>query len=410
MNAPRDKGHRATGGPQEDQESQQQDSAPSPVDVGLTEAAFQELLTKAAPYFDIRLVTADSMPAFLCVEAGESETLPNVAAVEELIKFYSTPLPFASSQPDPIGAPKLGRGKSQKSLAMVDVAREILEEIQPATVRAVCYRLFVLKLIKSMAKSETSKVSKQLTWAREQGRIPWEWIVDETRAPERIAQWDDPESIMLAAAKQYKKDYWETQANRVEVWSEKGTVRGTLAPVLEKYRVTFRVMHGYGSATAIHDIAEETARHDKPLTVLYVGDWDPSGMNMSEIDLPARLARYGGKAKIIRIALDESDVDDDTELPWFEAQDKQGDSRYEWFVESYGRRCWELDALPPPELRARVEAKIVALLDMDAWNHVAHIEAVELESMANGVASFARVVSKSISRQVTKYSDRGDQA
>lgn len=303
-------------------------------------------------------------------------------------------------------ARKRGRGKSQKSLALIDAAHDILEEIQPATVRAVCYRLFVLKLIKSMAKSETGKVSKQLTWAREVGLIPWEWIVDETRAPERVAQWHDPESIMRAAAQQYKKDYWEPQAHRVEVWSEKGTVRGTLAPVLEKYRVTFRVMHGYGSATALHDIAEDTASNAKPLTVLYVGDWDPSGLHMSEVDLPERLGRYGGKAHIVRVALDESDVDHDTELPSFEADTKQGDSRYEWFVKNYGSRCWELDALSPPELRERVEAEIVALLDMDAWEHVAHIEAVELDSMASGVAAFGRAVSKSISRQVPKYSPK----
>ena len=73
------------------------------------------------------------------------------------------------------------------------------------------------------------------------------------------------------------------------MWSEKGTVRGTLAPVLNKYGVTFRVMHGYGSATALHAIAEASAVSDKPLTVLYVGDWDPSGLHMSEIDLPDRL-------------------------------------------------------------------------------------------------------------------------
>lgn len=333
----------------------------------------------------------------------ENDEAPAAAAAEASGNTEQTPRGAAS-----FCNKRGGRGKSQKSLDLIDAARDILEEIQPATVRAVCYRLFVQKMIKSMSKIETGKVSKQLTWAREQGIVPWEWIVDETRAPERIAQWSDPASIMKAAAQQYMKNYWEAQPNRVEVWSEKGTVRGTLAPVLEKYRVTFRVMHGYGSATAIHDIAEETARHDKPLTVLYVGDWDPSGMNMSEVDLPDRLARYGGRATIIRVALDESDVDDDTELPGFEAHERQADSRFDWFVENYGWMCWELDALPPPDLRERVEARIVDLLDVDAWNHVARIEAVELESMANGVAAFERAVKKSISRQVSKYSDRGD--
>jgi hypothetical protein len=41
----------------------------------------------------------------------------------------------------------------------VDAAVTILQEIQPASVRAVCYRLFTLGIIDSMAKSETNKVS-----------------------------------------------------------------------------------------------------------------------------------------------------------------------------------------------------------------------------------------------------------
>ena len=50
------------------------------------------------------------------------------------------------------------------------------------------------------------------------------------------------------------------QPVRVEVWSEKGTVRGVLAPILDEYGVGFRVMHGFSSATTVHDIAEERWR------------------------------------------------------------------------------------------------------------------------------------------------------
>ena len=184
-----------------------------------------------------------------------------------------------------------GRGKSKASLQLIDAAIRILEEIQPASVRAVCYRLFVEKLIPNMSKGSTDKVSKQLVYARENGLLPWAWVVDETREAERISTWDNPEEIIAAAVNGYRKDYWTMQPNWVEVWSEKGTIRGTLAPVLRKYGVTFRVMHGYGSATALHGIATETADNDKALTVLYVGDWDPSGMQMSEIDIPGRLQR-----------------------------------------------------------------------------------------------------------------------
>jgi hypothetical protein len=54
--------------------------------------------------------------------------------------------------------------------------------------------------------------------------------------------------------------------------------------VLEQYGVGFRVMHGFSSATVVHDIADD--RDARPLTALYVGDWDSSGLYMSVLDLP----------------------------------------------------------------------------------------------------------------------------
>ena len=58
------------------------------------------------------------------------------------------------------------------------------------------------------------------------------------------------------------------------------------------YAVGFRVLHGFSGATTIYDVAQDD--DGRELIVLYVGDFDPSGMFMSEQDLPARLAKYGG--------------------------------------------------------------------------------------------------------------------
>ena len=143
------------------------------------------------------------------------------------------------------------RGISKDSHRLIDASYQILEEIRPATVRAVCYRLFTMEIIPNMSKNSTGKVSKRLVYARENGLIPWEWIVDETREAERVSLWDNPDQIISSSIKGYRRDYWQDQPKRVEVWSEKGTVRGTLCPILEKYGVTFRAMHGYSSATVI---------------------------------------------------------------------------------------------------------------------------------------------------------------
>jgi hypothetical protein len=152
------------------------------------------------------------------------------------------------------------RGKSKKSLELTESCSEILSEIQPATVRAVCYRLFALRLLKSMRKNDTNKISRLLTDAREKALIPWEWIVDETREAERVAGWENPKAYIEVVKRAYRRDHWALQPERVEVWSEKGTVRGMLAPVLQEYGVTFRVMHGYASATTVRQVVMEHIR------------------------------------------------------------------------------------------------------------------------------------------------------
>lgn len=114
-----------------------------------------------------------------------------------------------------------------RKLELIQASYDILEEIEPATVRAVCYRLFTAGIIPDMSERSTGKVSRQLTWARENDELPWEWIVDETRTPERVSSWADPKSYIRAVKRSYRKDLWRDQDNKVEVWSEKGTVRGT---------------------------------------------------------------------------------------------------------------------------------------------------------------------------------------
>lgn len=274
-----------------------------------------------------------------------------------------------------------GRGKSRHTLQLVDAAHGILDEIHPASIRAVCYGLFTAGITASMAKSETNKVSVQLTWAREQGIIPWHWIVDETREPERVSAWENAADYVEVVKRSYRRDRWHDQPTRIEVWSEKGTIRGTLAPVLNEYGITFRVMHGYGSATAIYQAAQDSLSSDKPLTVFYVGDWDPSGLHMSEEDLPHRISEYGGTIQLERLALIASDTR--SGLPSFNVETKAKDPRFGWYRIRYGLRCWELDALSPVILRDRVEQAIVDRLDLDAWKRAEVAETAERDSLTS---------------------------
>jgi hypothetical protein len=272
---------------------------------------------------------------------------------------------------------KKPRGMAKASVDLIDAMYSIAEAAQPITGRGVGYKLFTAGLIPSMATNEMAKVYRLLRIAREQDEIPWGWIVDETRALERVSTWSDPAEYARCVARSYRRDFWDQQPNRVEVWSEKGTIRGVLKPVLDHYAVGFRVMHGFTSATAVNDMAED--KDGRYLIVLYVGDFDPSGLFMSAVDLPKRLAEYGADhVRLVRVALTQ---DQTVGLPSFAASDKRKDPRYRWFVERYGERCWEIDAMDPRDLRDCVEEWIKSLIEPTAWARCETVNAAELESL-----------------------------
>lgn len=283
------------------------------------------------------------------------------------------------------------RGQSLESLQLITAASGILAEIQPASVRAVCYKLFTRGHITSMSKNETNRVSRLLTRAREEDNIPWEWIVDETREAKRPATWANPKEFAAAAQRSFRRDRWQHQPVHVEIWSEKSTIHGILAPVLKQYAVTFRVFHGYASATSIYEVAQESQDQESPFIALYVGDWDPSGLHMSESDLPARLKRYDGSIDLRRIALCEDDLPG---LPSFDLGTKRQDPRWQWYHETWARHhgpsCWELDALDPRELRTRVEDSIVSHIDWNAWERCGRAEEAEQESLALVLAKWGK--------------------
>jgi hypothetical protein len=289
-----------------------------------------------------------------------------------------------------------GRGRSQATKDLIATIVEIARRIQPCSVRALAYQLFNRKLIRSMATIDTRKVSRLCTIAREEGTLPWSWIVDASRREQCVPTWDDPDAYVDFVQGFYRKNKWDDQPLHVAVWSEQGTVEGTLRPVLRKQEVPFQILHGWSGATPIRDAAQAALRRGKRTLILYVGDYDPSGMGMSELDLPKRLARYASDdpsedidiedarkilddlgIEIRRIALTKADTERLGKSTRFPAKDKKDDPRYEWFVENYGEWCWELDALDPNDLRSRVEEEIQAVLDRESWDRYVAVERAE---------------------------------
>jgi hypothetical protein len=314
-------------------------------------------------------------------------------------------------------AARRGRGRAQATLSLIEAMVEIAGEIQPCSVRALAYQLFNRKLIPSMALKSTRKVSELSVIAREEGTLPWEWIVDPTRAEEEVETYADPAAYARVVQRSYRRNKWRDQPRHVGVWSEKATVAGTIRPVLDQYEVPFQILHGWSGATPVWDAAQANLYRGKETLIFYIGDYDPSGLFMSEVDLPKRLARYsldpGDKGidledaladlegiglEIRRIALTRADTEALGPATRFPASSKagtatkKGDSRYRWFVRNHGHWCWELDALSPNDLRDRLESAIDAELDHTSWDRYVRVEEAEREAivaMCQGLGSIS---------------------
>ena len=276
------------------------------------------------------------------------------------------------------------KGLTAKTKEIIDACYEIAQERQPISVRGVCYCLFELYgLIPDMSKASTNKAGVALRKAREMGAIPWEWIVDGSRGGHtyNYGGWDSPADYAetLTAINRYRKDYWDAQPLHVEVWSEKETIAGVIEPVLQKWAVDFKNFRGFNSASNMHLEAERSANSDKLVVALYCGDFDPSGMFMSEVDLPARLGCYGGDVVIRRVALRREDT---VGKLGHDVAEKAKDRRINWWHENgYGPRFWELDGMDPRDLRQRLDHEIAELVDMDAWERSQSTEAAERQAV-----------------------------
>ena len=261
-------------------------------------------------------------------------------------------------------------GRQAKTQNIIDQARAILQDYHPMTVRQVYYQLVSGQVIENN-RSAYQAVSNALVDARLEGLISWEWIEDRLRRPRQIAMWKDPAHFALVA-QQYKRNVWHTQPRYLEVWLEKDALSGIFEDVLEAYGVTLNVGRGYDGWSSIRNAAERYGPGENR-TILYYGDFDPSGDDMVR-SLGVRLEALGSHPTIIKVALSMEDV---TRYNLPPNLTKPTDSRRAAFVEKNGDVSVELDALRPDVLEASLRAEIEKLMDMSALQATQEQEAKE---------------------------------
>ncbi len=148
---------------------------------------------------------------------------------------------------------------------------------------------------------------------------------------------------------------------------------GIFEDVLSPYGVTLNVGRGYDGWDSIHNAATRYGDKGKAVSVLYFGDFDPSGEDMVR-SLIERLESLDCEPEIIKCALTREDIERYQLPPDFA---KKTDTRAAAFVAEHGDIAVELDALPPEVLRNRLTEEIVARMDLAALKKLMALEKKE---------------------------------
>jgi hypothetical protein len=270
-----------------------------------------------------------------------------------------------------------------KTVRIIEAAHEILAAHHPMTVRQVYYRL-VSGLVIENSLSAYKAVSNALVDARREGLVPWEWIEDRLRRPRRVSMFRDLADFAEAAARAYRRDVWASQPGYIEVWLEKDALSGIFEDVLWPYGVTLNVGRGYDGWDSIHNAAGRFGNGDG-VTVLYFGDFDPSGEDMVR-SLEERLADRGAEPEIVKVALTAKDVRRHRLPP---ALTKITDTRRKAFVARHGDISVELDALPIEVLRARIVEEVERRMDLRALQRVRAVEVEERGRLVTALGDVA---------------------
>lgn len=298
-------------------------------------------------------------------------------------------MPFWNGDGDYFEFTRAARHFNDRTLLKVFGLAQILFDEQPLTVRSAFYRAVSAGLFPDTGDSHYTACCNIVLKLRRLGLIPWEFIVDSTRRRLKPSSWSGLADFAQTVAQAYRKDLWERQPDYIEFFVEKDAMAGVIDPVTREFDVHLNVIRGHVSETFVHEIGEEWALIDKPITAYYLGDHDPSGLNIEE-SLRDKLEDYSGVSfDWLRLGVTAADFGNG-ELLGFPV--KRNGSRGSWepYLERYGDRCVEVDAIPASEIRDRVRSAIMEHVNQHEWQTLQIVEAEEKKDLLTRIRELRR--------------------
>lgn len=280
---------------------------------------------------------------------------------------------------------------SPKSEAMIEIANKILAEYEAEgydlSLRQLYYQMVARDIIPNSVKSYNN-LGSLISDGRKAGLIDWNMICDRGRVVVKNSHWETPADILDTAAETFQIEKWKMQPSHVVVMVEKQALEGVLIPVCERLDVPFLANKGYSSDSTMYRIARKmraASQAGKEIVVIYLGDHDPSGIDMTR-DVKERLELYGRiDIDVQRVALN---MDQIRRLNPPENPAKQTDSRFDSYRRRFGNSSWELDAIEPTQLAEIVSTAIISNMDSLQWERAKQIEDAMKSDLAKMAADY----------------------
>jgi hypothetical protein len=268
---------------------------------------------------------------------------------------------------------------------------QILSREQPITVRGGMYRS-IPTVVPDNSDISYDCTGRLILKMRRLGLIPYNWISDSTRRRLKPSSWSGLADFSETVRDAYRKDLWERQPYYIEFFVEKDAMAGVIEPITEQYDVTLNVIRGDCSETLVYRIAEIWKQIEKPIMGYYLGDHDPKGLSI-ESSLLKRLRGFGvNPALWRRLAITPEDFRNPDLLGFPVKKNPKTKSNWGPYLDRFGDRCVEVDAVPANDIRARIEQSILAHIDQHEWNVLQTIEQEEKRDLFSKLAIKSRRV------------------
>jgi hypothetical protein len=175
----------------------------------------------------------------------------------------------------------------------------------------------------------------------------------------------DASSYVEQMARGYRRDLWQSQNVRTEIWLEKDALEDVIFDVTYRWDVSLMVSRGQSSAAFLHAAAQQAqvAWHDHGVeTIIYtLYDFDAGGERSARTiarDLPKLAPEV--PITVVRLAVTQSQIET-WHLPTRPAKKSDPEAA------KFGDKAVELDAIDPDTLSTLVDTAIRSHVDDHLW-------------------------------------------